>query len=176
MLQDGNPAAPGFSVVRLVGRYSNPVHPEKTLEELEQLVRDVTVENDRNDAPQIQRILWKLSKTDEQRLVAANSGGATVSALSRQLDVSRGRGRTILVSHDARPCRGHPVSTDQLTQAIALYAQGLSIASIATQLGLTPTTLNNHLRKAGATHKSRQLLLGLRHKWPGRRVTKHGAE
>ena len=99
-------------MVGLVGRYSNPVHPEKTLEELEQLVRDVAIANDTKEAPRAPRIHWKLSKVDEQRLVTAYGAGATISALSRQFDVSRGRGRAMLANHDSAPRTRQFVNAD----------------------------------------------------------------
>lgn len=151
----GGPGLHRATLVGLGGRYSNPVHPEKTLEELEQLVRGVADANDTDNAPQAQRNSWKLSKIDEQRLVTAYGGGTSVSELSRQFKVSRGRVRTILTNYGSIPCRRQPVSSDQLTQAVSLYAQGLSVATIAIQLGLTPRTLNTHLRKAGVTLRPR---------------------
>jgi DNA-binding CsgD family transcriptional regulator len=99
----------------------------------------------RNPARQAQ---VRLSADEIAELVAAYEAGATQQELATQFQIHRGTVAAHLDRAGITNRRG-AMTPEQVTDAIDLYTQGWSLASIGNHFGLYPTSIYYWLKKEG---------------------------
>jgi len=141
----------------VIGRHANPVHPEKSVEELEILVTRLRRLQSRRPAPSPtvpHSPLQRLTVAQLTNLVDAYNSGTSTNALAAAYGMSKGSVLKLLAQQHV-DMRRQPPTLEQVEKAAALYSQGNSIATVATKLGLSQTAVRNHLRKHGVAFRPR---------------------
>lgn len=81
--------------------------------------------------------------------------GKTINAVARAFKLHRTTVTAILDRHDV-PVRAHFMTSEQVSQAHALYDSGLSLATVGARLGFDAATIASQLRRAGVTIRPRR--------------------
>lgn len=141
-------------LVEVIGRLANPVHPEKTLEDLGKLAADLHRSARPREAPKPSPRSADLSAGDKANLVAAYRDGRSSGALAKDYGIGKGTVLGLLDEH-AVTKRRQPPGTEVLERATDLYKEGLPLATISSQLGVPQSTLRRHLHKQGIVLRPR---------------------
>ena len=146
-----SPMSRDITFVEVLGRYSNLSDQGKRLHDLV----DMAI----SDSPTpIQRTRrqsqHRLSLGEARQLAAAYQGGTTINELADRYKIHRTTVMSIL-HRDAINTRYRLLSDRQLSQAIELYAQGLSLLNVSRQLGVNHGTVRRALLKAGVAIRPR---------------------
>ncbi|WP_391484758.1 helix-turn-helix domain-containing protein [Arthrobacter woluwensis] len=130
--------------------------PERTRDELLSLVDDLKRSGQREDLrpEQRRRQPTVLSPAQTKELLYAYQVGTSSKKLAAHYHLDTRRVLALLREHRV-PIRRQPPNAHQVQRAVELYKQGQSVSRIASELGCAPTTLNNHLRKAGVVLRPR---------------------
>lgn len=122
-----------------IGRHPHPTYPSKSLDELQTLL--ATLPRTRNGSPprpmERQSTATPLTETQLQEMVDAYRDGMPmkVPAANYQVDTRR---VPMLLRERGVTIRRQLPNSEQIKQATALYADGASVATIASKLGLSP--------------------------------------
>lgn len=143
--------------VEVIGRHANPVHPEKSVEELEALLARLqrshpnrpALESTPPRSPQ-----RRLSADQLVKMATAYTSGISTNSLAATYGLSKGSVLKLPAQQDVAMRRQPPTSA-QVEKAATLYERGSSLASISAALGLSQTALRRHLGAAGVTLRSR---------------------
>ena len=108
----------------------------------------------RRRRPMVKPVIW-LSAAQIDEVVARYRAGATVKQLGTRFGVHRHTIANHLRDRDIR-LRGGPMTTDEVTQAAALYNQGLSLAKVGTHFGRDASTIHLALGRLGVTFRDSQ--------------------
>ena len=144
-------------MVGKIGRHAHPTYPSKSLEELQDLVRDLTANIKRRRVPRRadpRTKATRLTDAQVQEILASYCAGTSSKRLAADYHVDIRRLLALLRNHGIE-VRRQPPTEEQLARAAELYAEGLSVAAVANKLGLSATTLTNHLRKSGVALRPR---------------------
>ena len=140
--------------VEAIGRYSNPVHPEKSLEELETLNRDLVAQAKDRPVPQPARRRTRRTPELERQLVARYQSGAATAALCTEFQIGKDTVLSILDAHGVTRKRTLP-SDRTMAKAEGLYTSGLSLKALELRLGVPASTLQLQFKKRGVALRPR---------------------
>ena len=100
--------------------------------------------------PRDNHVQRQLPLEEVQQLIARYLAGATVQELADAFEVHRTTALTLLERNQI-PRRGRVWTAELTDRAVALYADGLSCASIGRQLRVAPETVRKGLLAVGIT-------------------------
>lgn len=98
-----------------------------------------------NKPRQLQR---RLTKPQQAELVERYRSGDLMAELAKRFKIDRRTVSAILKRHDV-PTHPRGLSTEQIQQAVLMYAQGNSLAVIGSKLCVDVSTVHNRLREQG---------------------------
>jgi response regulator of citrate/malate metabolism len=91
----------------------------------------------------------RLTTSQVAELITAYVAGDSITALATCYGVHRDTVRRYLdVAGKTRPTP-KPISPEQVTQAIELYGQGLTLKRVGGELGFTSETIRKYLHRSG---------------------------
>jgi transposase-like protein len=102
----------------------------------------------RDTSDQPRSLRFRLSQAERERLVQDYVSGMPTTQLTQQYGLAKGTVLRILADADVS-MRRQGVGEEDVARLADLYEQGLSVASVATQLGYAPTSVARALRRAG---------------------------
>jgi hypothetical protein len=121
--------------VELLGRYSSYTY---WTERVESLGKTVSERQERR--PRVRKSARRLAKHQVSELIAGYQDGATVYELAQRFRIHRVT-VSALLHRSGVEMRGAGLDEAQIDRAVALYAQGWSVASIGREVGIDGTTV-----------------------------------
>jgi hypothetical protein len=143
--------------VGIVGRYSNPRYPERTLAELENLV---TLVNSAEDAPALRRstsirdVARRLGQEQVGQLIHDYESGAESTELMTKYGLSKASVLKLLKTNGVE-MRRQAMTPGQLESAISLYENGMALVTISKQVRAPRETVRRALVDAGVALRPR---------------------
>jgi DNA invertase Pin-like site-specific DNA recombinase len=134
-----------------LGRFAQPVHPELTLEELQQLLERIRASEPRAAVPGRVRSVNTERKLGEERvaeLLARYTDGTSAHAIGLEFGISTASVMRLVRSHGLEP-HDRVVSDEIVREAAKLYDSGLSLQRVADQVGTNKSTVRRALLDAG---------------------------
>ncbi len=145
-------------LVDVIGRYSKPRHPEKTLEELQRILKLATRGDALTQKPKIQvlqrPIARRLGSEKIAELVADYGSGQTTIQLMETYQLSK-TSVLKLLSANGVEMRRQPPTTDQVARVAALYSSGKSLAAIEREADTPRESIRRALIDAGVELRQR---------------------
>ena len=134
--------------VELLGRYSKTPQPPK----VSQIMRRALSCTHHPTRPRIHAVARRLSPDTIQQLVEDYRCGMPSTQLTIKYHLGKG---TVLRLIRARgiQLRRQPMTDSEIHQAIKLYSQGLSLATVGERLGYDPTVIWHALTRAGVPRR-----------------------
>jgi hypothetical protein len=147
-----------FRLVDVIGRYSKPRHPEKTLEELQHTLKLATRGDVLAQSPKVQLlqrpIARRLGSQKIAELVAEYESGRTTIQLMGTYQLSKTSVLKLLNANGVE-MRRQPPTTDQVEQVVALYNSGKSLAAIERETDIPRESIRRALMDAGIELRQR---------------------
>jgi len=140
------------SLVEVLGRYSNLYDQAQRLKELLEIVPEGKKPVNTRARKQIQH---RLRKPESAQLIIGYLEGRTTYQLAKEFSIHRNTVSTILERAGVAR-RLSPLTEAQIDRALKLYAEGLSLVSIANELGCSHTTVGKALVTAGVELRPRR--------------------
>lgn len=134
-----------------MGKPGGYYNTKALLSEVEALVRklpDPATQPHTRPQRRVPGVARQLDAEQVEQLIADYRAGATVYTLGRHFGIDRRTVGAILKRHGVQT-RWQRLSLDQIDEAAELYESGWSLARIAEQVGVTPTTVHRRLRDRG---------------------------
>lgn len=88
------------------------------------------------------------------QVVADYQAGTSTPTLMKQYKISKGAVLRLLQDHGIA-MRHQPMTEQEITEAIQLYGQGWTLASVGEHFGRNPSTIQGLLRRAGVARRRR---------------------
>jgi transposase-like protein len=87
----------------------------------------------------------KMTYAEQQRLIAAHTGGQSVGELARDFGVHR---HTVAFQLERAGAKRHSLTMtpEQIDEAVPLYKDGVSLSKVKSQLGFAASTIRDALR------------------------------
>jgi DNA invertase Pin-like site-specific DNA recombinase len=130
-----------------LGRFARPQHPEKTLEELTQLIERIDGSEARPARTPRKRAINSERQLGSDRLdelLTRYATGASANAVAREFGISAPSVIRIVRKHGLDAHERLP-SGEVVREAADLYASGLSLQKVADRVGVSKSTLRRAL-------------------------------
>lgn len=154
----GNPLGFPARFVDVIGRYSKPRHPEKTLEELQHTLKLATRGDVLTQSSQVQilqrPIARRLGREKIAELVADYRSGQTTIQLMETYQLSKPSVLKLLNANGVE-MRRQPATSKQVERIVALYSSGKSLAAIERETNIPRETIRRALIDAGVQLRQR---------------------
>jgi hypothetical protein len=144
-------------LVDVIGRYSKSRYPEKTTEELTHLIalsREGCVVKEGQPELHVGDLKRRLGPAKVDELVAENESGQTTPQQMAIYNIGK-TGVLALLASRAAVIRHQPITQRKLDEAIRRYEIGVSLATLAKQLGVPRETIRRGLISAGVAMRQR---------------------
>lgn len=145
-------------MVDVIGRYSKPRHPEKTLEELQHTLKLATGGDVLAQRPKVQvlqrPIARRLGSEKIAELAADYRSGQTTIQLMETYQLSKTSVLKLLRANGVE-MRRQPQTTNQVERTVALYKSGKSLAAIERETDIPRETIRRALIEAGVELRAR---------------------
>lgn len=138
------------ALTAVLARIARPVHPEKTVEELEALLKRIrTNPVERVPTPsRSHRIDARLEPEQLDAIFDAYAAGDSATAVAAAFGVSESSVKR-LVRQRGGEIRLQPLPRNLIAKAAALYESGMSVQAVADELRVPKSTLLRTLKKHG---------------------------
>ncbi len=138
--------------VELMGRYSN-FSPPLLSRQIDHVIRSVkSPELPKSPAPRVHAVHRRLSPDAIQQLITDYQAGTPSTQLMLTYRLGKGTVLRLLREHGVQ-LRNQRMTPAEVEQAIQLYGQGLSLATVGQQLGYDHGTIWQALKRAGVPRR-----------------------
>jgi len=144
-------------LVGAIGRYSKSPFPEKSLEQLTQLLVSLPREEPMTTRSGVQflqprNVRRRLGDEVIQQLASEYEAGDTTLVLMERYGLSKTAVLKVLRDNDV-VIRRQPLTQEQVSEAIRLYTSGSSLARVASQMSLPSESIRRALDSAGVKRR-----------------------